>query len=99
LELIDFICNKRVDGEAYINVNSNVWKKIVLQYYREYVHGLIDTQGIMEKLKHAGVSFSQPDTIIQYPINQSLEVMAKTLKSKDWDWIQKYIIRKLNGTR
>ncbi|MFC0273616.1 hypothetical protein ACFFIX_19680 [Metabacillus herbersteinensis] len=79
-EKIESVLNHQVQGESFIQSPSREWKKIVLNHFNKIYRNELSLAELLTVLKTRGIIFSQKESLVQYPIKECLEYIAKVSK-------------------
>ncbi|WP_324664701.1 hypothetical protein [Bacillus cereus] len=79
-ELLEMIFNRPIKGEGYIHGSSYKWKQIVFQHYNKIKRKEITIEELIKILQKEGVHFSQPSSLVTYPIIEFIKHIAKKCK-------------------
>ncbi|XKH50487.1 hypothetical protein LG275_12935 [Chryseomicrobium palamuruense] len=79
----DLLLSQPITGELYIGGDTQYWRKVILKWINENQSGdtlVVSLQKIIGYMKSSGVSFTQNDKLVKYPIKDFLEFYQKTIK-------------------
>lgn len=76
-EKLDMIYNHAVQGEGYFQSPSSYWKNIVVQHFNRIQRKEMTVEQLVNFLEKEEIKFSQPKSLIQYPVVECLKYIAK----------------------
>lgn len=73
----ELILNHQVNGEAFISSPSRLWKNIVLSHFNRINRGDLSLNQLLLIMKDKGITFTQQDALVKYPVMECLQYIAK----------------------
>ncbi|MBE7122942.1 hypothetical protein CN931_14485 [Bacillus sp. AFS054943] len=78
----DMVFNHSVQGEGYILSPSHKWKTIVLQNFNKIQRNEMTVEQLVDLLEKEGVEFTQHKSLINFPVLECLNYIAKISGTK-----------------
>ncbi|MDR4329271.1 hypothetical protein [Bacillus pseudomycoides] len=79
-EKLEQIFNRIIKGQSYFQCSSFQWKSIVFKHYNKIKRKEMSIEQLILIIQKEGIQFTQHPSLIQYPIIDFLNHIAKTCK-------------------